>query len=273
MITVVVSVYRPTTKFLDVLISSILKTQLVKECIFVVTDWHGQYEGVFPESEIIRNNIVFKTVYLPERFRELFEPVGYDPLNRTSVAHACGLDYGTSLASQEYIMFLDHDVFFYLPVDAIFYSLIQKYSLDVIGISHFSPTAIFYHFFPSVICMMLKKASLPDESFLEEMREVSPHISNLFSPPGNDFALKVENHLGSVPGSGKIYDTGSLLYFWAMKKNWRWLSFQTIDALNYSLCYNRGNIKEEVNLKNQKFLYHESHKNYEELRRIAKENP
>lgn len=266
MITVVTSIHQKTREFIDVYIKSILKTELVTECILVVTD------RSLEESVTYQRGIRFRTVRLPENypFRLPGEPI---PVGAVQT-HGYGLSYGASLATQEYVMFLDHDVYFYKAVDKIFHSLMQKYSLNVVGISHFSPTTLVMHYFPTVICMLVKKEALPGPEYLQEIKQISPFVGDLLSPPGPDFELAIRNGTlrASVPGPEKIFDTGTLLYFWSLKNNWRWMSFQTRDALNYDLGFSRGNFDECPKLKNQHFLYHESNKKYEVLREVSEKD-
>lgn len=263
MITVVTSIHKTSAIFIDAYIKSILKTQLVKECILVVTD------RSLKQTIIQQSGITFKIVRLPPDYpyREPGAVIG----SLACQDHGYGLSYGASLATQEYIMFCDHDVYFYLPVDKIYLSLMEKHSLDVIGLSHFSPTSLFFHYFPTVINMLVRKDKLPDAAFFADMKKISSDIGDVLSPPGSKFELAVRNGpmRDLVPAPERIYDTGSLLYFWALKNNWRWLSFQTRDTLNYDLGYCRGNIADVPRLKGMNFLYHESNKEYDKLRAVA----
>lgn len=253
-ITLVSSLFKDSIPYLDILINSITKMEFVTECILAVTDQSIQ------ENQFTVGQTEFNIVHLPNKA---------SPYDIPGFIHGCGLNYALSLATKEYIMFCDHDIYFYLPVDKIYLSLMEKHSLDVIGISHFSPTSLFFHYFPTVINMLVKKDKLPGAEFLEEMRATySESIFNLYTPPGQVFEDKIKAVM-SLPFPNGHYDTGSLLYFWALKNNWRWLSFQTKDALNYNLSYCRGNITNVPKLKSMNFLYHESNKKQDQLIAIA----
>ena len=169
------------------------------------------------------------------------------------VEHGLGLHACIERSKNQYLMFHDPDVFFYKPVDKIFMDFMEKYNLDIIGVSHAVSVKMGYSYFPYLSCCMLKKDKLPDQTWLEIKDEAGEmHPGKLLIRPGLDANIKA-----LFPNPAGDFDTGSLLWLWAKEQNWKWLAFQTADVHTYTGAFNRGSVKitEKFNPK-QPLLYH-----------------
>lgn len=169
------------------------------------------------------------------------------------VEHALGLHTCIDRAKNDILLFCDPDVFFYRAVDEFYYNLMNKYNLNIIGVSHSAALRFAYTFYPYLSSLMVRKKDLPDENWLkgqiiEEsgvkrdgkylIRMKIPGLTDCFPDPSGDF------------------DTGSYLWLWGHQQNWRWVSFQTRDAHTYVPMYNRNNVKITERLDKKKLLYH-----------------
>jgi len=171
------------------------------------------------------------------------------------IEHGIGLQLCVEKATNQYILFHDPDVFFYKEVDKIFMDLMQKYKLNIIGVSHCAAPKFSYTYFPYLSCCLFRKDELPDRSWLPN--DIKDDHYNLLPGcflirPGLSESLKA-----LFPNPGGDFDTGSLLWLWGKQQNWNWLSFQTTDVHTYSGAFNRGTVKitEKFNPK-QPLLYH-----------------
>lgn len=171
------------------------------------------------------------------------------------VEHGLGLHACIEKAKHPYLMFHDPDVFFYQPVDKIFMDLMEKYKLDIIGVSHCVSTKMSYTYFPYLSCCLLKKDKLPSQTWLEN--KIKDEANDLY--PGKFLIRPALNTSIKelFPNPTGDFDTGSLLWLWAKEQNWRWLAIQTADVHTYSGAFNRGSVKitEKFNPK-QPLLYH-----------------
>jgi hypothetical protein len=169
------------------------------------------------------------------------------------VEHALGLHECINRANNNYLLFHDPDVFFYRPVDEYYFSMMQKYNLNIIGVSHCAALKFSYTFFPYLSSLMVKKNELPNEDWLK---------GQIIDQDGvvRDgkylIRMKIPDLVSDFPNPNGDFDTGSYLYLWAYKNKWRWLSFQTTDVHTYAPLYNRGNVKITEKPDKRKFLYH-----------------
>jgi len=185
-----------------------------------------------------------------------------------SYFHGHGLKKLVEKATNDLILTCDVDMFFYKPVDVFYYELMEKYDLDIIGISHYSATTTSQGFFPNVMNFLVRKSNLPDEDFCERFGH-GPNAVDAANRPSpqligeyflSHYFVAGENSpvvRSKFANPSGIYDTGSLLYLWAVENNWKWHAFQTLDTHRYSGAYNRGTqkIKEKFKPKDY-FLYH-----------------
>lgn len=185
--------------------------------------------------------------------------------------HALGLHECIRLASQDYLMFCDPDIFFYSDVDKLYMDMFEKYNLNIAGISHHAATNQSYTFFPCVMNCLVRKSQLPGEDWLKEYLKIRPSVLNHTAMTGQE-----EDESNYVPAPGKYllvghipqlvsqfpnknpgcnWDVGCNLWLWAHRQSWNWLSFQTLDCHNYDTKYHRSNLG-KLNLPRQKLLYH-----------------
>lgn len=176
--------------------------------------------------------------------------------------HAMGLHAGIDAANNNYVMLSDPDVFFYTSVDQYYYDAMQKYKLNLVGLSHFSSVTEAYGFFPNVFNMMFKKQECPDQNWLAEeltLKNVSRDEelkSNTKIPGKYLMPGKLPGMQHYFPNPDGHYETGSVFLIWAKQQNWRWLSFQTSDVHNYTTAFYRSSFGLRENLGRNKLIYH-----------------
>lgn len=239
MITICTTILDDCKDYIPIYLESLAKrTSLVNEVLLAKAD---SPPSLYDEWTV--GNISFKKFGTREGITR----------GQQGVEHGLGLHECISRSSNEYLLFHDPDVFYYCNVDKIFYDLMDKYKLNVIGVSHCSAAKFAYTFFPCLYNLLVRKSELPDKTWLHnEIRE-----EGVGAVRNGKYLIRTENskynHLFPKPDGD--FDTGAFLYLWAKQQNWKWLSFQTIDVHTYSLKYNRGNVKNEK-LGNTKLLYH-----------------
>lgn len=166
--------------------------------------------------------------------------------------HVFALHQAIDYSSNDLILISDVDVFFYDNVAKIYHDLMNEHNLDMVGVSRNNPNWYVHGYFPTVVNMLIKKSKLPTKEFSEQFgisHFLSFNLEWRTNPPENfkDLFLKPNGH----------YDTGCLLYPWAIQNGLNWLSFQTIDLHNYSTKYHASKPKIKTP-PIKKLLYHQS---------------
>ena len=201
------------------------QTKNVKEVIFVQTDLR--------RNKLIHSwkhkNIEFKLFGMPALDPPCPYGLGWEKM---ICGHACGLHQAIKYATQEYIWMSDPDIFLFSPVDRTYLDLIEKYNLNLIGISHFNTAGQSYGESPCIINCMIKRSSLPDPNWLganfqaQTGMRLSDCCKNVFSVrdcwliPG---PLSEYQHM--FPNPQGIFDAGCNLWLWNELNNGKWLSF------------------------------------------------
>lgn len=165
--------------------------------------------------------------------------------------HAFGLHMAIERATNEFIWLSDPDIFFYNTVDAIFLNLIESYNLNCIGISHQNAINEAFGFFPTITNLIVRKKDLPDNTYLKKELPLNFEVPNKYLFPGR---ANIEDEFYYNPKGH--FETGCNLVPWAIKQNWRWLSFQTLDCSSYSTLPYRNQPRLNIKLPKQKLLYH-----------------
>jgi len=192
---------------------------------------------------------------------------------KEEMSHSIGLHHAIDNSSKEneYVLFSDPDIFFYPKADEIYLELMNKYDLDLLGVSHHNSTNQAQTFFPYIFNLFAKKSSLPPATWKEDL--IKPRdvfIYNLNNPhiPFYDHELTPGKYLvqGPMPGyyhlfpnhdeDNAIYDVSCNLWLWAHEQNLKWISFQTTDCNIYTTKYFRGSIKIKDRLGNRKLIFH-----------------
>jgi hypothetical protein len=217
----------------DILIESILqKTKLISEVIFANNSIKVGYY-----KEWIERNIIFKEYGSQEDL----------PAKDCGNQHAFGLHYAIDRTTKEYIYLCDPDIFFYTAAEEFFFDVMKKHNLQAVGASHHSAAQLAGTFFPWHGNIIMKKSDLPDKDFLKDNLLVKGKY--LMAGTGSDQAEVFPNPSGN-------FDTASALWLWAKNKDWKWLSFQTLDSHTYTTQYFRGNVKIYDKFKKQNLFYH-----------------
>lgn len=240
--------------FLDIFIESLLdKCKLVKEVIIV----HVERELEYLE-ELEKNGVTIKSIGGNQHFWRVEGPTSY------CAQHAHGLHLGFEKTTQEYIMISDPDIFFHMAVDQYYLSLMQKYQINIIGVSR--PTAICHSilYFPSIMNFLMKKTDFPPTSFTNDISPLNKmlnmftecEVPSYFHPIAVDLLpINVKNEFALPEGH---YETGCRMFLWIKQEEMRWLGFQTPDCNNYYACFYRNNFHLKEKLPKTKLLYHES---------------
>lgn len=244
----------------EILLESIKeKTTGISEVLMAKVDSDSDYY----EEYKLRNNIVVKKFGAP-----------VDKKYNTSLeyGHALGLHECIDKASKEWIMICEPDLFFYTDVPKLYFETIEKYNLNIIGISHHNGIGESVGFFCYPMNSMMRKSSLPKNG--EWMKKHNAHIKIGrgiigIAPPELDEKYKIvdEKYLlqGVIP---EIYhkwpnpegwfDIGCNLWLWNEDMKGKWLSFQTMDTHIYSTNVYKTNFKLRDRFKKQKLLYHQT---------------
>lgn len=242
MITLITTTIPEVEKYFDYFKKSLIKHfKLVKEIIICKANMPSSYFNQWEESNI-------KFIEIGSLYSE------YRKSNKLDISHdhIMALQQAIDYSNNEFLFMSDVDIFFNSSVDSIYYDLMNQHELDLIGITRSNPNWYVHGFFPTVINMLVRKSKLPTEEFAQQfgVKNWLWFELNWRSNPPNNF-----EKLFTKPNGH--YDTGCLLYPWAMQNNLRWLSFQTADLHNYSTKYFASKPKIK-NLPNSKLLYHQS---------------
>jgi hypothetical protein len=193
----------------------------------------------------------------------LAEPLEY--------GHALGMQAALQYADQEYVMFVDPDCFFYPEADEIYLNLMDKHSLNIIGVSHHWATGLGATFFPYIINCMMKRDTLPDENFLKGKLFARPGAMSHHLPDNLEDFEKLKypmdgkwliqgpilEYLDRFPNKDNpIFDLSCNLWLWNQDRDGKWLAFQTTNVHEYTTAFYRTNFKLKDKLPKRKILYH-----------------
>lgn len=241
MISVVTVILDRLAPFLGIFTESLLeKVSLVSEVIVVNVDQSGI------EERWRQDGIDFKLIGGKPPF-ECNSPISY------CGQHAYGLHVGLEHATNEYIMFSDPDVFFYIDTAEFYASMIEKFNLNFIGVCRPASTAHSTRFFPTLINCMVKKSDLPPNDFGKEIIPSYDFPTYFF--PMDSVPKEIKN---LYPNPDGHYETGTRLYLWAKQQEWRWWAYIAPDCNNYCKSIYRNNFGDKIRFPKEKILYHES---------------
>lgn len=161
--------------------------------------------------------------------------------------HGLGLNAAMNRATNEVVYCCDPDIFFMSAADEFFYNLKEKYELNAVGCSHHSATELAQTFFPWHGNVMMSKKDLPENDFLKEEGKL----------PGRFMMAGLGTSKKEIyPNPNGNFDTSSGLWLWAHQRNWKWLSFQSINVHEYTTKFCRGTFKFTERLPMQKLIHH-----------------
>lgn len=189
--------------------------------------------------------------------------------------HSLGLHDCIDRTETDLIFFCDPDLFWHSAVDDFYLNLMEKEGLDYIGCSHHSAVANAYSYFPYLFSSLVSKKKLPGPDYLKGQLKfrhgciMVGKVENGFvdDPKWNESADGKYLLSGPIPGlwdklpnvkDNVFYDTSVWLCYWGILQKWKWLSFQTPDAHNYSTKYFRGQGITVKKLPMQKLIYHDA---------------
>ena len=249
-------------KYLPYLEESIIKkTKLINEVLIPRVDTNIAFY-----KEWTKRGITFKTFGARNSLIMDFHSPALHCLH-----HALGLHLGIDAAKNNYIMMCDPDIFFLSDLDVFYIDLINRFKLNYIGLSHPAALTQSFTFFPNVLNCLVKKSDLPDDNFLkndltlytatpEDLHQWKEYdIANRYLRGKFLVPSRIPGTEEYFPNPKGYYETGCQLVIWAKQKNWRWLSFQTPDCLNYTSQYARANFKITERIEKRKLLYHVMH--------------
>jgi hypothetical protein len=178
------------------------------------------------------------------------------------IQHAHGLHACIERAKNDLILLSDPDILFYENVDEIYLNLLDTYKLNLVGCSHPKSIEFTCGYYPNHLNMLLRKSDIPNTDFLNDHLKNRPYKTNDIAPISYKFPGKwlipgaIPEYADLFPNKNGYFETGCNLYILGQQQNWRWLSFQTIDCVNYSTLYRRCNFKPLPTIKNSKLLFH-----------------
>lgn len=251
MISLITACFDSLKPFLEILFQSVLeRTELIDEVVLPCGD---KEEGYLEEWQVGRVKFV--------KFGSKQHVFNVGSPATICLDHAFNLHAGIDRAKNDFVLMSDPDIFFYGATDKFYMDLLEKYSLNYIGVSHPAAITQSFTYFPNILNCMGRKSEFPDKEFLkdklyldyvfpDECRGQHVSLAGKFLAPSPlpDLASEFPNPTGH-------YETGCNMVLWAKKQNWRWLSFQTGDCFNYTSQYYRGSVKVE-RLQRVKLIYH-----------------
>ncbi len=199
------------------------------------------------------------------------------------VEHGLALHVGIDAAANDMLMITNPDLFVYPQLDDFYLDLIEKYELNIIGMSHQISIHQSHGYFPTLFNFVARKSDLPDENFLQEylkpeyvFKEVWDQLDEIDRQQDFKGKYLVPNKIKELAHlyvkTDGHYETGGNLWLWAKQQNWKWLAFQALDSHLYTAAYNRGNVKLNEKLGKRKLLYHAIQgaysNHYEELKEL-----
>lgn len=243
--------------YLDVFLHSVRRNlKEVKEVIVVEVDTEAETEGLISEGE---EDGLF--------VRRYSYPVGggLEPIARNwslmVCGHALGLHKGIELATGDYVMLSDPDIFFFSPVDEIYKDLIRKFDLNIVGISHFWPQEQCYLDFPCVTNCMFRRDRMPgpdwrsDQMCLRSYMRWEEQPISLGPLPGKYLIPgPIPEAYDRFPNPAGMYDCGCNLWLWNDDMQGRWLSFQFPEGASFTKsCYGFDKIEYPMNYSLNRF--------------------
>lgn len=177
------------------------------------------------------------------------------------IQHAIGIHNCINLAKNDLIFLSDPDVLLYDYVDEIYLNLLNNYKLNIIGCSHKYAVEYACGYYPNQLNMMFKKSDILDTSFFSDLIRRPFKINDAALPhrgfPGMWLIPgAIPEYIDIFPNKNGYFETGCNLFILGQRRNWKWLSFQTVDCFNYTTCYRRGNLKPLPDVKKTKLIYH-----------------
>lgn len=211
--------------YLSIIADTLCKnTKLVKEVVFVQTDLR--------RDRLLRswskNGIDFFLYGMKPLDPPCPEPLKWEQM---ICGHACGLHQAIKRSKQPYVWMSDPDIFFFTSVDQIYVNLMEKYQLNLIGISHFNSEGQSYKDAPCVINCMMKRDNLPPADWLGGFHAQSG--MRLTENPKPVMSVKdcwlipgpLDEYYDQFPNPGGIFDSGCNLWLWNEQNKGKWLSF------------------------------------------------
>lgn len=195
-----------------------------------------------------------------------------------SQGHAYGLHNALSAATNDYVMFCDPDVFFYTDVPKLYYDLMTTLDLAVVGVTHYSPFIRAEACFPSVLCSLYKKSTLPAPDWMSgriivyDPNPLSGHLEHAYTMTGIKVDGKYITH-GPMPEVAQffpnpegLYDVGCKLWYWNYERGGKWLSFPPlVDMQTYMTDKHYANFEVPNTFSSQQLLFHKCMNNPVEL--------
>ena len=260
-------------EYTQVFVHSLLRNcSEISEVIFVKVDGP---EGLL--SETIHHGVPCRIIGYP--LAASFENQYVKEWILQICGHALGLHHAIDQATAPYVWLTDPDVFFFNPVDRIYLDLMQKFDLNIIGISHFNALDQSYLDFPCVTNCLIKKESLPNPDWLSGSlyfrtimkveqftnKEKIVPLDGKYLVPG-----PIEELAAGFPNPRGFFDVGCNLWLWNQNK--RWLSFnlnhtkefsyedygfeEIVYPMNYTTASYRTNFGLKDDLGQVELLYH-----------------
>jgi len=282
--------------YLEILTDTLCRhTKHVKEVILVKTD--------LKRNRVVRSWSKFGIDFRLYGMKQ-FDPPCPREINWQKMIcdHAMGLYQAIGYAQQEYVWMSDPDIFLLSSVDQTYLDLINRYDLNLIGISHFNAEGQSYKYCPCIINCMTKRINLPEPNWLggfqaqTSMLESDPSefvfsVGDCWLIPGH-----LPEHRKSFPNPSGIFDAGCNVWLWNEQRKGNWISFyidpkdleksKSYDSkdffmnnrgftdLVYPLNYNTSKYKTNFglteNLGCEDILYHRTRGSYEDSKSYKK---
>jgi hypothetical protein len=185
------------------------------------------------------------------------------------LGHPLGMKCAIDKAKNNLLFLCDPDIFFYTEIDKFYLDIMGKYDLSYVGASPHLALQYSTKYFPNILCMLTKKDSLPDETFLENKIITQDTLCKPCCVPTSHYykypeylngeyliGTKIESIAKEFINPTGIFDTGVYLWLWAQKQSQNWLSFTPTDIHTYTSKIYRTNLKIKDRLPNHNLFYH-----------------
>ncbi len=233
-------------------------SKLINEVIIAKTDDHrgSSLDKVWMDGGIKYNMFASR---IPSKTIPKFKP---SELAQVWCGHAYGLHDCLKRVSNEYIMFCDPDIFFCMNVAETYLELMDKYSLNIVGIGHFNPRQQCYLDFPCITCCLVKRSTLPDDKFMGGAFWVMNGLQRTYPPVRHYFCYGkwLMPGIASVPtdfpNPDGSFDAGCNLYLWNKAVDGKWISFAKHDEGLYRTGQYASNFSTKIDLPDQNMLIH-----------------
>jgi hypothetical protein len=183
-----------------------------------------------------------------------------DEQNSMMIRHWTSLSYSIENAKNDLVLMSDVDIFLKYKADEVFYNLMQKYNLDIIGVSHYMGYAQACKILPNVIFTLVRRSVLAEQpAYLD-----APILRHFLKTDLDKVKFKnlspfcIESEKSRYPNPDGHFETGSSLALYIKDKKLNWLSFQTPDVHNYSTQYWRSNLKIKDKVEKVQLIYHQT---------------